>query len=649
MNRLLIAVAILVLSLPPNVSRGQTVFRAPKDLQAADARTTIGLSPDERLRCRQILAEGLQSDEFWPSIHAAEGLTIGGYGATVREHLEPKLGTKLDDQQRCGVSRELVRAGDRLKAGIMLKILAGKDDFGHIHAAESLYKVEEIGNGVAMRRAFAQKENLRLRVMAAAALGRCGNPAAMSFLRTEVISHEDPEIYKLAAWVLGRIGDSSDIPLLKKHLKRCPDELTRTYFHNSLATLGDADGLTALAASLTSKDPAVRTYGATFAGDARALGVKDALVKMLNDPHADARYRAAQSLLDLSRPPKPNRKEDISPLIWKATKENPRYTEGSIIERADGSLLFAATEFHGSGSDFAKAHIVGRTSSDGGRTWGEKRVLQENTGGLNVMSVTLRRLSSGLAIFYLQKNDFNDLDMYLRVSRDEGESFGKPTLVTADPGYHVVNNDRVTRLSSGRLLVPAASTADVKKINHFVSHCYISDDGGETWRNGKGHVDAPKRGAMEPEVVELSDGRVLMIVRTQLGFIGKSYSKDGGDTWSKMETLGVRAPEAPSTLRRIPSTGDLVLIWNDTFTEGAGHGGKRTPLTAAISTDDGATWKTVGNLETDSDKTYAYTSLTFVQDRAVMSYWESDRSGEYSCRFRSLPVSWFYGQEASRR
>ena len=618
-------------------------FAVPSPFTLADdARTSIGLTPQQIERCRQVLEEGLRSEEFWPSIHAAEGLSIGGFGETVRRHLEPKLKTKLDDQQRCGVSRELMRAGNRQRAKIMLDILAGKADFGHVHAAESLYKLEEIGDGVAMRKAFAQKKNLRLRVMAAAALARCGNPDAMKYLRTEVISHEDPEVYKLAAWILGRIGDDSDIALLKRHLKRCPDELTRAYFHNSLATLGAGDGLAALAKSLTRDDPAVRTYGATFAGDARAYGVKAALLKMLDDPNADARYRAAQSLLDLMRLPKLKRSADLSSLVWQATAKNPRYTEGSIIELADGSLLFAATEFQNSGSDFAKAHIVGRTSSDSGVTWSDKRVLQKNTGGLNVMSVTLRRVGSRIALFYLQKNGFNDLDMYVRFSTDEAKSFGEPTLVTGDPGYHVVNNDRVTQLSSGRLLVPAASTADVKSVNHFVSHCYISDDGGQTWRNGKGHVDAPKRGAMEPEVVELSDGRVLMIVRTQLGFIGKSYSKDGGETWSKMESLGVKAPEAPSTLRRIPSTGDLVLIWNDTFKEGAGHGGKRTPLTAAISRDDGATWKTVGHLESDARRTYAYTSLAFIRDRAVMSYWDSSRSGEYSCRFRSVPVSWFY-------
>jgi sialidase-1 len=364
---------------------------------------------------------------------------------------------------------------------------------------------------------------------------------------------------------------------------------------------------------------------------------------MLNDTHPDARIRAAQSLLWMSRPAPIDHRQDVSSIVFASTSRNPRYTEGSIIESNDGALLFAVTEFQESTSDFAKARIIARRSDDSGRTWSEARVLQENTGGLNVMSVTLRRVSpERIGLFYLQKNNFNDLDLYVRFSTDEAATFEAPILVTGDDGYHVVNNDRITQLSSGRLLAPAASTADVKKDNHFVSHCYLSDDGGVSWRPGRGEVDAEGRGAMEPEVIELSDGRVMMIMRTQLGIIGRSFSSDGGDSWSEMTSLGVQAPEAPATLRRIPSTGDLLLIWNNTFTEGAGHGGRRTPLTAALSVDEGRTWKVVADLESDPEKTFSYTSLTFAQGRAVMSYWESVEGGRYSCRFRSLPVAWFY-------
>lgn len=602
--------------------------------------------PDQvRERCLNILRDGMHGEEFWPSIHAAEGLTLGGHGDEVIRFLTPKLDTEKDDQQRCGIARELVRAGDKSKAEIMLKILTDKDPHGHVHAAESLYKVVEIGDGKAMRKAFQQNENVGQKLMAAGALGRCGNPQAMAFLR-ESLDHEDPEVLRIAVWILGRIGNPNDIPALKKQLPRCEEELLKAYVNHSLAALGDDDGLAAMAANLKDDDSAVRTYAATFAGDARALHLADSLTKLLDDEHPDTAYRAAQSLLMLAGPPPFDPAEDISQLLYPATQKNPRYTEGSIVALANGNLLFAVTEFQDGGSDFAKAHIVVRQSSDAGRTWSDKKVLQENTGGMNVMSVTLRRLPNGsIGLFYLQKNSHSDLRMYVRHSSDEAATFGKPIRVTNNDGYHVINNDRITVLSSGRLLAPAASTPDVQKVNHFVCHCYISDDNGSSWRNGTGEVDAPKRGAMEPEVIELDDGRLLMLIRTQLGDVGKSYSDDSGETWSKLTSLGVRGPEAPSTLRRIPSTGNLLLIWNNTYSEGEGHGGKRTPLTAAISSDEGESWTVVNNLESNPELTYSYTSLTFVRDRAIMSYWESGPGkGQLSCRFRSLPVAWFYSK-----
>jgi sialidase-1 len=148
---------------------------------------------------------------------------------------------------------------------------------------------------------------------------------------------------------------------------------------------------------------------------------------------------------------------------------------------------------------------------------------------------------------------------------------------------------------------------------------------------------------MEPEVVELSDGKLLMHIRTQLGHIAVSESGDGGETWTEPRSWGVRGPESPATLRRIPSTGDLLLIWNDTFREGEGHGGRRTPLTAAVSTDDGKTWSFRRDLETNDEDTYAYTSVFFHRGRALLSYYvEGGKPSRISSRFRSVPITWFY-------
>lgn len=342
--------------------------------------------------------------------------------------------------------------------------------------------------------------------------------------------------------------------------------------------------------------------------------------------------------------------ENLARDVFAATAANPRYSEGSILPLSDGRLLFAITEFIEGGSDFSAAHIVARSSADGGHTWGPARVLQDNVGERNVMSATLRRLTDAqgnIAFFYLVKHSHRDLNVYVRFSRDEGETFGKPILVSDTPGYHVMNNDRVLQLRNGRLLAPVASTADARAVNHYVSFCFISDDGGQTWRKGQGEVDYAKRGAMEPEVIEMNDDRVLMIFRTQWGHIGHSVSEDGGDTWSVPSSWGVRAPEAPATLRSIPATGDWLLVWNDTFMEGEGHGGKRRPLNTAISRDEGETWEHQRILDDSPGHTFAYTSLVFHEDRALLSYYVAeDATGRISTRFRSLPVSWFHGGAA---
>jgi HEAT repeat protein len=77
--------------------------------------------------------------------------------------------------------------------------------------------------------------------------------------------------------------------------------LIRAYVVNALACLGDPDGLARLTRDLDDPDPMIRTYAATFAGDANAVSVQKRLEAMLDDPDADARVRAAQTLLQLSR------------------------------------------------------------------------------------------------------------------------------------------------------------------------------------------------------------------------------------------------------------------------------------------------------------------------------------------------------------
>ena len=257
---------------------------------------------DSKVKSRavEILRAGLTSDEFWPSMHAAEALTLAGYGVLVRHELHDRFVKETDDQRRCGLARELARAGED-RSRVLMGILEKKDDHGHVHAAESLYKVGWRGDDTPLRKGFAQKGNMRLRLMSAAALGKQGDAAAMKFLREHVAKENDPKLFFLSAWVLGRIGESSDCKLIRKRLPDAPDAWTRAFLEHSLASLGDKAGRQALIRNLKSDDARLRTYAAVFAGEIGLVKTKAQLIKQLDDENLDARIRAAQSLLVLSR------------------------------------------------------------------------------------------------------------------------------------------------------------------------------------------------------------------------------------------------------------------------------------------------------------------------------------------------------------
>jgi len=315
-------------------------------------------------------------------------------------------------------------------------------------------------------------------------------------------------------------------------------------------------------------------------------------------------------------------------LLLAPTNTNPRNSEGDFITLNDGRILFIYTHFTSGASDYAEAHLASRFSEDGGETWStEDKVVAAHEGGHNVMSVSLLRLQDGsIALLYLRKVAFDDCIPQLRISTDEGDTWSEPVACITDPaGYYVVNNDRLVQLKSGRLLIPAARHVlkGEDKFGRGVALCVISDDNGKTWRMSESLLDAPAEissGLQEPLVLELKDGRVLMIIRTSAGVQYRSFSTDGGVTWSAVEPTALLSPTSPATLERIPGRDDLLLVWNDHTAIDEALKDKRTPLTAAISKDDGATWNVVKTLEDNPGGWYCYTAMDFTGEHVLLGY-----------------------------
>ncbi|TWU11163.1 Sialidase precursor [Novipirellula galeiformis] len=342
------------------------------------------------------------------------------------------------------------------------------------------------------------------------------------------------------------------------------------------------------------------------------------------------------------------------PLRISPRPENGRNSEGDFIQLKDGRLLLVYTKFIGTG-DHAPAELVARHSTDGGKTWSEEDmpILSRKSGETNLMSVSLLRLQDDrIALFYVQKyvgppgTKYSQLDYILmRTSADEGATWSEPTYVVPkdEPGYRVLNNDRVIQLKSGRLVVPLAvhylpGWSGWRNSAQIV--CYLSDDNGKTWRVSTSTLESELL-AQEPGVVELKSGELMMFVRSRDCQL-VSHSKDGGETWSAMQRSNIAQPSAsPASIERIPSTGDLLLVWNngDDPLAAVKPTGRR-PFTAAISKDEGATWQHMRNIGTDPQGWYCYTAIEFVGDHVVLGHCEYP--GLNSLQITRFPVTWLY-------
>ncbi len=321
--------------------------------------------------------------------------------------------------------------------------------------------------------------------------------------------------------------------------------------------------------------------------------------------------------------------------IAEARDEIARHSEGSMLELKDGKLLLIWQEFKkGKGdSDFFPGRLVAKTSRDGGLTWDGFRVVVENLkGDINVFSPSLLRLPDGSILFCFMryhsfdkaKNRYPPASAFAWLSRDEGQTFTPlATLWKEEP--ITLCSATLRRLSTGRIVLPVNRDPSKKgEPDRWEANVIYSDDGGKTWTMGESWVTAPKRGAMEPHVEELRDGRLLMVMRTQMGSIYQAHSKDRGKSWSASSSLGVEAPESCPELIKIPATGDLLLVWNASKYDPkwASHFGKRTPLSVAVSKDDGKTWSKPRHLEVDPGAAFSNPGTCFTKaGKVIVNYW----------------------------
>lgn len=342
---------------------------------------------------------------------------------------------------------------------------------------------------------------------------------------------------------------------------------------------------------------------------------------------------------------------------------NPRNSEGAFIETDQGEILFFYSRFKGSDAqDDAPSDIYRIRSADGGRSFPgepEKVIGCEEENGVNAMSVSLLKMKDGaMGLFYLVKETPALVRLYLRRSTDGGKTFGERVLCTPQQGCFVVNNDRVVRLSGGRLIAPAAvhrkgcEGADGPGFMDTRGEAvfYLSDDDGASWRISDTKCSMPfgahcRSGLQEPGVLELRGGVVWGWARTDLGRQFEMFSLDGGDTWSAAQPSCFTSPCSPLSMKRM-ADGRVLAVWNPIPSyngrpEGPVWTGGRNPLVLALSADDGKTFGEPVTLEDEETHGYCYCAIHLTEDALLLGYCAGgpeERSTLCSTRIRRIEL-----------
>ncbi len=277
------------------------------------------------------------------------------------------------------------------------------------------------------------------------------------------------------------------------------------------------------------------------------------------------------------------RAEDASRWVNPLAKPLEVTTNGPFTELADGNLMTI--------NDQGMC-----TSTDDGKTWSQPQPVCEGLAGLKgepASYYVVRTRNGALVAVYLDGTTYNfSWDREINQPKDDCrlEIWAVRSL---DGGKTWVDRQRLLegynpnffgfiQTRDGRLVATVPHL--VPNPGRYVACSLTSSDDGKTWTRSNlidlgGHGD--HSGAMEPTVAELSDGRLLMLIRTHWGRFWEAFSDDGGLNWRTIIPSQIESTSAPGFLLKLHS-GRLALVRN-------GKEG-REELLIAFSSDDAKTW-----------------------------------------------------------
>jgi predicted neuraminidase len=287
----------------------------------------------------------------------------------------------------------------------------------------------------------------------------------------------------------------------------------------------------------------------------------------------------------------------------------------SITELENGDLYLAY--YTGEGEYEGDTMVKGARLAKGAEAWTDPEVIA-NTPFRSEGNPVVWQAPDGMVwLFYVVRygETWSSSRINAKISKDGARTWSDPVMIAMEQGMMVRSKPIV--LDGGDYLLPIYHETgfDRENVGADTTSLFLRGNP-KTCEWTETNRIASRLGNLQPTVAQITPEHLICYCRRgggydpiPDGYIVKSESRDGGQTWSSGEDTEFPNPNAAVDLTRLQN-GHLLLVYNDSMSE-------RTPLAAAISEDNGKTYPHRRNIVTGEGGDYAYPYAIQTRDGSI--------------------------------
>ena len=284
-------------------------------------------------------------------------------------------------------------------------------------------------------------------------------------------------------------------------------------------------------------------------------------------------------------------------------------------------------------------------STDGGHHWGAMKTIMDmgdarqwNHDGIGDPAILVDQQNGNIFVFALWSHGNRGWhgsaagmspeetgQLMMTRSTDDGKTWSAPSNITAQlkqPSWRLMlqGPGRGITMRDGTLVLPMQYRDSVEAGSLPSSFLATSSDHGKTWQSSS----APKDNTTEAQVVELSDGSLMLNMRDNRGGSRSVYVTDDlGKTWQQHSTSrdALREPVCMASIINIPGRPQTLLFSNPDVSSAP-----RRNMTLKASLDDGKSWPLENQLLIDQGQSAGYSCMTMIDANTVGILFEGSLS-----------------------